>query len=167
MTDAMPVLAVLGPRDADLDEESVAAEVGRLAAGRGWVVLTGGGPGVMAAACRGAVEAGGLTVGVLPGVGPAPGYPNPWVRIPVYTGLGMARNAVNVLSARLCVALGGGPGTLSEVAMACKAGREVLWWRPWSLRPPSGAAPLAVLVFDRRRELLDALAARLTPPAGA
>jgi uncharacterized protein (TIGR00725 family) len=130
-----PILAVLGAGAASSTEEAVAVRVGEMAANHGWVVLTGGGPGVMAAASRGAVEAGGTTLGVLPTDAPTAAYPNPWVQIPVYTGAGMARNAFNVLSADLCVAIGGGAGTLSEIAMALKAGVEVWCHRSWTIEP--------------------------------
>ena len=128
MTDGvqLPILAVLGPARSDLALDRVAEDVGRTAAEAGWVVLTGGGPGVMAAASRGAVEAGGLTVGVLPVAGPSGDYPNRWIVIPIYTGTGSARNVFNVLSARACVAIGGGPGTLSEIALALKHGVPVM-----------------------------------------
>jgi uncharacterized protein (TIGR00725 family) len=126
------MLAVLGPGAASPQEKSVAERVGRLAARCGWVVVSGGGPGVMESVSRGAVEAGGLTVGILPSAGPIEGYPNRWIRIPIFTGAGMARNVFNVLSASLCVAIGGGPGTLSEVALALKAGVPVWCWKSWS-----------------------------------
>jgi uncharacterized protein (TIGR00725 family) len=153
----LPVLAVLGGGEARPEEERLAWQVGQLAARSGWVVLTGGGPGVMAAACRGAVEAGGLTVGVLPCARPQPDYPNPWVRVALFTGLGMARNAVNVLSGRLCVAIGGGAGTLSEVALALKTGAPVWWWRGWVLEPPSEREARGLRRFDSADELLAAL----------
>ncbi len=157
---SLPVLAVFGAGAATEEEERVAERVGTLAARNGWVVLTGGGPGVMAAACRGAVEAGGLTVGLLPVAEPGAGYPNPWVRIPVFTGSGMARNAFNVLSATLCVAVGGGAGTLSEIAMALKAGRPIMCYGSWQLRPP-GDRTVHLRSFEDSDDLLVALEAEL------
>jgi len=157
----LPVLAVLGAADATADEEQVAEAVGALAARRGWVVLTGGGPGVMAAACRGAVAAGGLTVGILPNARPEAGYPNRWVRIPVLTGAGAARNAFNVQSAALCVAIGGGAGTLSEIALALKAGVPVWCWRSWRLEPPEAHRQALPRAFEDREALLWALDAEL------
>jgi len=153
----LPVLAVLGAADATAAEEQVAEAVGALAATCGWVVLTGGGPGVMAAASRGALAAGGLTLGILPTERAAAGYPNPWVRLAVFTGAGSARNAFNVLSATLCVAIGGGAGTLSEIALALKAGVPVWCWRSWQLGPPPEHGLGLPRRFDDQRALLDAL----------
>ncbi len=153
----LPTLAVLGPGSATREEEAVAERVGEIAARRGWVVVSGGGGGVMAAVCRGAVEAGGLTVGILPSSGPSGGYPNRWVRIPIFTGAGMARNVFNVLTARLCVALGGGPGTLSEVALAIKAGVPVWCWRSWTIEPPRAIDYTLPRIWESKEELFDAL----------
>jgi uncharacterized protein (TIGR00725 family) len=150
----MQVMAVLGGSVATHKEERVAERVGATAARCGWVLLTGGGPGVMAAACRGAVAAGGLTLAILPTPHPTAGYPNPWVHLPVFTGAGNARNAFNVLSASLCVAIGGGAGTLSEIALALKAGVPVWCWHSWALEQPSGGSPPDLRVIEDAEELI-------------
>ena len=120
------LVGVMGPgagaRDADL---AAAYEIGRLIAQAGWALVTGGrAAGVMEAASRGAHEAGGLTVGVLPGED-ASGA-SPFVHVPILTGLGQARNNVNVLTSRALVACGMGAGTASEVALALKARKPVV-----------------------------------------
>jgi len=153
----LPALAVLGPGSASPHEAGVAERVGRLAASFGWVVVSGGGPGVMEAVCRGAVEAGGMTVGILPSAGPIEGYPNRWIRIPIFTGAGMARNVFNVLSASLCVAIGGGPGTLSEIALALKAGVPVWCWNSWAIDPPREGGFAMPVVIDSEDELVSRL----------
>jgi uncharacterized protein (TIGR00725 family) len=155
------VLAVLGPAAASPELEEVAERVGSCAARAGWAVLTGGGPGVMAAASRGAAAEGGLTVGVLPVAARTPDYPNPWVRLVLFTGAGSARNAFNVLSAELCVAIGGGPGTLSEIALALKAGRELWCFRSWRVTPPPGRKAPRPRVLDDPEVLIRSLRARL------
>ncbi len=157
----LPILAVLGAGDATAEEMVVAERVGATAAHAGWGVLTGGGSGVMEAACRGAVEAGGLTIGILPNARAGRGYPNPWVKIPVFTGAGSARNVFNVLSAGLCVAIGGGSGTLSEIALALKSGTPVWCWASWSLTPPRGRETPTPRVFEETNDLIEALEALL------
>jgi uncharacterized protein (TIGR00725 family) len=157
----LPILAVLGPSAASPEENVVAERVGAAAARAGWVVLTGGGPGVMEAASRGAAEVGGLTIGILPTSGPGGEYPNPWVSVPIYTGAGHARNAFNVLSASLCIAVGGGPGTLSEIALALKCGIRVWCWRSWTLRPPPASDCPLPRNFETADELLAALDSEL------
>ena len=153
----MQILGVFGGSNATSEEEAVAEQVGATAARCGWVVLTGGGSGVMTAASRGAVEAGGLTVAILPTAFPGGGYPNPWVHIPIFTGAGSARNAFNVLSASLCVAIGGGAGTLSEIALALKNGVPVWSWKSWGVLDPVGEPPEGLQVFDGDDRLMSAL----------
>jgi uncharacterized protein (TIGR00725 family) len=91
----------------------------------------------MAAACRGARRAGGTTVGILPGDGPEEA--NPWVSVPIPTGLGELRNGLVVKAADALVAVGGEYGTLSEVALALKFGKGVVGLGTWRLVRPSGA----------------------------
>lgn len=121
-----PIVGVMGPGDGARDEDVAAAEaLGRRIAGEGWTLLTGGrDAGVMAAANRGAKAAGGTTIGVLPGT--TRGGVSPDVDFPIVTGLGNARNNVNVLSSDVVVACGMGAGTASEVALALKFGKPVV-----------------------------------------
>jgi uncharacterized protein (TIGR00725 family) len=127
-------VAVIGPGD----EPSVAAaEVGRLLAERGAVVVCGGRGGAMEAACRGAKEAGGLTVGILPGSDRSEA--NPYVDVVLPTGLGEARNALVVGAADVVIAIGGGYGTLSEIALALKARKRVIGLGTWEIQGVTAA----------------------------
>jgi uncharacterized protein (TIGR00725 family) len=128
---AGPLLAVVGTSTADAATGALAEEVGSLIAGRGGVLLCGGLGGVMEAAARGACLAGGLTVGILPGDRPAEA--NSWVRVPVATGLGFARNAILARAAEAVVAIGKGYGTLSEMALALRFGTPVVALESWHL----------------------------------
>jgi uncharacterized protein (TIGR00725 family) len=95
------------------------------------VIVSGGLRGVMEAACRGAKEAGGLTVGILPGTDRAAA--NAFVDVAMPTGLGEARNALVVRAADALIAVGGGYGTLSEIALALKAGKRVVGLGSWDI----------------------------------
>ena len=106
-----------------------AEEVGQLLARAGAVVVTGGLGGVMRAASRGAHGAGGVTIGILPGADPAEA--NEFVTIPIATGLGVVRNLVVVTAADAVVAVGGRHGTLSEIGMALRMGRQVVTLSSW------------------------------------
>ena len=105
--------------------------MGELLAQHGAIVICGGLGGVMEAVCRGAKSKGGLTVGILPGQDASTA--NPWVDIPVVTGLGEARNVIVAKSAQAVIAIGGGYGTLSEIAYALKSGIPVIGLNTWSL----------------------------------
>jgi uncharacterized protein (TIGR00725 family) len=95
------------------------------------MVVTGGLGGVMEAACRGAHEAGGTTIGILPGTERSDA--NPFVDVAIPTGMGEARNALVVRSADALIAIGGAYGTLSEVALALKAGKRVAGLGTWEI----------------------------------
>jgi uncharacterized protein (TIGR00725 family) len=140
-----PYVAVVGAggeiaADVLADAEAVGAELAR----RGAVVVCGGLGGVMEAACRGARAEGGVTLGILPGTDRAAA--NPWVSVAVATGLGELRNGLVVRSADAVVAVAGGYGTLSEIALALKAGLRVVGLRSWEIPGVLAAddAPAAV-----------------------
>lgn len=118
----------------------MAYEAGRLIALNGWVLVNGGLTGVMEASARGASEAGGTVVGIVPG--PTTKSANPFVTIPVATNLGYARNMVIVHTADSLIAIGGGEGTLSEIAIGLKLGKTVLGLDTWKIegvRPVTSA----------------------------
>jgi uncharacterized protein (TIGR00725 family) len=126
-----PYVAVVGAGEASADEIAAAEEVGRLLAERGAVLVCGGLGGVMEAACRGAKEGGGSTVGILPGRDRAAA--NRYGDVAIATGLGEARNALVVRAADVLIAVGGGYGTLSEIALALKGGTPVVGIGSWEL----------------------------------
>jgi len=126
-----PYVAVVGPSEASPAELHTAEEVGAGLAAAGAVVVTGGLGGVMEAACRGARSRRGRTLGILPG--DDRDAANGWVEIAVATGLGELRNGLVVRAADAVVAIGGGHGTLSEVALALKLGRPVVGLGTWEV----------------------------------
>ncbi len=137
-------VAVVGAGRCDETEARTAEAVGGAIAGRGWVLYTGGLGGVMEAASRGAAEAGGRVVGILPGADPAAA--NPYVEIPIATGMGHARNVVLVQSVDAVVAVGGGHGTLSEIAIAAKIHTPVVGLHTWEIDGVEPAASPAAAI---------------------
>jgi uncharacterized protein (TIGR00725 family) len=127
----VPYVAVVGPGEASSQELWLAEEIGAGLASLGAVVVTGGLGGVMEAACRGARSRRGRTLGILPGEDREAA--NGWVEIAVATGLGELRNGLVVRASDALVAVGGGHGTLSEVAFALKVGRPVIGLGTWAV----------------------------------
>jgi uncharacterized protein (TIGR00725 family) len=128
---ATPYVAVVGPGAASGGEIEAAEAVGRGLAQAGAMLVCGGLGGVMAAACRGAAAAGGLTIAILPGSDR--NAANEWVRVAIPTGLGEMRNALVVRCADAVIAVGGAYGTLSEIALALKAGVPVVGIGTWPI----------------------------------
>ena len=128
---APPYVAIVGASEASATQMDTAETVGRLLASAGAVVVCGGRGGVMAAGCRGVAEAGGIAVGILPGLDR--GAANEWVTVAVATGLGELRNGVIVRAADAVIAIGGAYGTLSEIALALEAGLPVLGLETWDI----------------------------------
>ena len=119
-----PLVAVVGGSDCTPQEAEWAKAVGRLIAERGAVLVCGGLGGVMEAAARGAKDAGGLTIGILPGNDAAEA--NASIDVALATGMGEMRNALIVRAAQALIAIGGGWGTLSEIALARRTDTPVV-----------------------------------------
>lgn len=121
-----PVIGVMGPgNEASKIDIKRAFDIGRRIAMQGWVTLTGGrSKGVMHIACQGAKSAGGMTVGVLPSADDSD--TSEYVDVAIVTGMGSARNNINVLSSDVIIACGMGTGTASEIALALKADKDVI-----------------------------------------
>ena len=120
----MTQIAVAGAGVAGPELAALAEEVGRLLAARGATVVCGGLGGVMEAVARGAREAGGTTIGILPG--DIRHDANPWIQHAVATGIGHGRNLAVAASGDALIAVGGSWGTLSEIALARRLGRPVV-----------------------------------------
>jgi len=122
------IIGIMGSHKNDSPGIKDAYALGEGIAERGYVLLTGGGSGVMKAASEGAHRSGGLVIAILPSEKKRPlkGYPNEFVDIPIYTGMYDARNIINAKTPDIIVALDGGTGTLSEIAIALKSGTPVI-----------------------------------------
>lgn len=127
---AKTIIGIMGPgKGATAQDLNQATELGRLIAREDWVLLTGGRKeGVMNAASEGAQQSGGLTVGILPSQTKADA--SKFVDIPICTGMGSARNNINILSSDVLVVCGIGAGTTSEIMLALKAGKPVILVNP-------------------------------------
>ena len=131
MKDKNIFIAVIGGADCSPQAAKLAEEVGREIARHGAILLCGGLGGVMEAACKGASREGGLTIGVLPGDNRQAA--NPYVQIPIVTGIGYARNVAVVKSAQAVIAIDGSYGTLSEIGHALQSGIPIIGLNTWSL----------------------------------
>ena len=131
MSQAVTTISVIGGGAVSDEMFALAEDVGQEIAKRGAVVVCGGLEGIMKAVCKGAYEAGGLTIGILPGATRAEA--NPYVQIPVVTGIGYARNVAVVRSGQAVIAIDGSYGTLTEIAYALQAGIPVVGLHTWTM----------------------------------
>jgi len=125
------IIAVIGGSDPTSKASKIAEKVGQEIARHGAILVCGGLGGVMEAACRGASHEGGITVGILPGENHRAA--NPYVQIPIATGIGYARNAAVVKSAQAVIAIDGSYGTLTEIGYALQSGLPVIGLSTWAL----------------------------------
>jgi len=156
------VIGVVGSSKSDTGTNTLAEEVGREIARAGAAVVCGGLGGVMEAVCKGARSKGGLTIGIIPSDRREDA--NPYVQIPIVTGMGVGRNVMLVKTADVIIAVGGEFGTLSEIAHALNLGKVVVGLNTWKLdrardKPIPGMIE-ASSPKDAVRLALDAISAR-------
>ncbi len=125
------LVAVIGGGQCSPQEAELAEKVGCEIARQGAILVCGGLGGVMEAACKGAIAEGGTTIGILPGENREEA--NPYVQIPIVTGIGYARNVAVAKSAHAVIAIAGSYGTLSEIGHALQSGISVIGLNTWSL----------------------------------
>ena len=133
-----PYVSVVGSGTASGDLYEKAREIGRLVAERGGTLVCGGRSGVMEAAARGATEAGGVAIGILPDEDRR--QANAFLSYAIATGTGHARNLAVVCSGDVVIAVGGEYGTLSEIGLALKVGHPVVALSSWNLGEHVGVA---------------------------
>jgi uncharacterized protein (TIGR00725 family) len=161
-------IGVAGAAQPEMPLVELAEELGRQLAEAGATLVCGGGPGVMAAACRGAQEVGATTIGLLPGADRSGG--NPYLSVALPTGLGEGRNLLLVRACDALIAVGGGFGTLSEIALAVRTGVPVVGMATWGLTldgQPVAPFPVAANPEEATRLAIEAakrrVAARPSP----
>ncbi|MBA7574109.1 hypothetical protein ES708_15911 [subsurface metagenome] len=152
MTKKQPIIAVIGGGSCSKEEARLAEEVGRELGKRGATLVCGGLGGVMEAACRGASSEGGVTIGILPGDDRQSA--NPYVRIPIVTGIGYARNVAVVKSSQAVIAVGGNYGTLSEISHALQSGIPVIGLNTWTISR-NGKEDKAIISAQSAAEAVD------------
>ena len=135
----LKTIGVIGESNATKENYANAYEVGKLIGASGAALVCGGLTGVMEAACKGAKEAGGLTIGILPMLQKRAA--NPYVDIVIPTGIGYARNVIVVGASDAIIAIGGKYGTLTELGFAFDAGIPVIGLNTWQLKDYKGASP--------------------------
>lgn len=145
-------IGIIGAGLCDDDIRQLAEETGRMVAERGAILYCGGLGGVMEAAAKGAVEAGGTTVGILPGAKVSDA--NPFITVPVVTGMSHARNVILVRSCEVLIAISGSHGTLSEIALALKMWKPVIGLKTWQHLPDIHYVSTTREAVDKAFELL-------------
>ena len=146
------IIGVIGGSEVSPQVYQIAQEVGREIARHKAGLVCGGMGGVMEAACKGAIEEGGLTIGILPGDNRE--QANPYVQIRIATGIGYARNVAVVRSAQAIVAVDGSYGTLTEIGYALQAGIPVIGLNTWSLAI-DGEADNKIIIAKNPKEAVD------------
>ena len=148
-----PRIGVMGSASCPPEIYELARKVGYLIGQKGAILICGGRSGVMEASAKGAKDAGGMTVGILPGHDA--GDANPYIDIPIVTDLGNARNVINILTSHAIIAVHGSSGTLSEIALALKCRKPVIGLKTWTMISPDGS-PAPITAVDTPEEAVEA-----------
>lgn len=138
-------IGVIGGSNPAHKFRAIAFEVGQLIAEKGAILVCGGLGGVMEAAARGAKKAGGVSVGILPGNFPKDA--NPYIDVPIATGLGYSRNALVVMNSDVLIAIDGEYGTLSEIAYGCVHEKKIIGIGTWDIK--------GVMAVETAKEAVD------------
>jgi uncharacterized protein (TIGR00725 family) len=152
-------IGVIGGSSCNAEIAVIACSLGRLIAEHGWVLVCGGMGGVMEAACKGAYEAGGVTLGILPGNDRTEG--NTYLTYSVVTALGHARNLMVAQSSTALVAVGGSFGTLSEISFANILGKPLVGLKSWRAASRGGSTVDPSLLFRAEVETAEQAIAAL------
>ncbi|UCF71446.1 MAG: TIGR00725 family protein [candidate division WOR-3 bacterium] len=147
------IIAVIGGTEASDEHLKIAEEVGSLIAERGAILITGGMGGIMSAASKGAKASNGLVIGILPTVDKESA--NPYVDIPIVTGLSNARNFIIARTCDCAVAIDGKYGTLSEIAYCLMYNVPVIGIDTWKIEAP-------IIPAENAREAIDAAFNRIS-----
>ena len=122
-------IGIVGAGDCTVEVYKTAYDMGHLIGKKGWVLICGGLGGVMEGSAKGCFEGGGITIGLLPGIEKKSA--NPFITLPIPTGMGEARNVLVVRASDVVIAIAGGFGTLSEIGLALKIGKPVIGLGTW------------------------------------
>jgi uncharacterized protein (TIGR00725 family) len=152
MKNGLIFIGVIGGSEVPAPVARLAEEVGREIARRRAVLVCGGLTGIMEAACKGASEEGGLTIGILPG--DSRRAANTYVKIPIVTGIGYARNVAVVKSSQAVIAIDGSYGTLTEIGHALQSGIPVIGLGTWEIRM-DGKADKSIIIAKNPKEAVD------------
>ena len=157
-------IGIVGSGDPEKRYDPLAEEVGALLAGKGAVIVCGGLSGIMEAACRGSRSAGGDTIGILPGSEKKDA--NPYIGYAIPTGMGVARNVLIVRTSDALIAFPGGPGTMSEIALALNIGKPVIDLGHWNTQGTIEAETAAEAVSKEldAASLPEAVTGTMNPP---
>jgi hypothetical protein len=145
-------IAVIGGRKCSDEQYRLAQQLGGCIAESGWNLICGGGPGIMQAACQGAKEKQGITVGMLPSYDACEA--NQYLDVSLPLGIGLARNVFIVRVALVVVAIGGKHGTLSEIAFALNENKTVITLDSWQIPGVKKVTSVAEAIALIKKEVL-------------